>query len=55
MIGFRNILVHDYLVIDRQAVYDVLQNNLDDFEEIKKSFAKFLQSGISKINRALTP
>jgi uncharacterized protein YutE (UPF0331/DUF86 family) len=42
MIGFRNILVHDYLDIDRQAVYDVLQNNLNDFEEIKKSFAKFL-------------
>lgn len=42
MIGFRNILVHDYLDIDRRAVYDVLQNNLDDFEEIKTSFAKFL-------------
>ena len=42
MSGFRNILVHDYLDIDRRAVYDVLQNNLDDFEEIKTSFAKFL-------------
>ncbi len=42
MIGFRNILVHDYLDIDRRAVYDVLQNNLEDFEELKKSFANFL-------------
>ncbi len=42
MIGFRNILVHDYLDIDRRAVFDVLQNNLEDFEEIKKSFANFL-------------
>ena len=41
-IGFRNILVHDYLDIDRRAVYDVLQNNLDDFEKIKTSFGKFL-------------
>ena len=42
MIGLRNILAQDYLNIDRQVVYDVLQNNLDDFEEIKTSFAKFL-------------
>lgn len=42
MIGFRNILVHDYLDIDRRTVYDVLQNNLKDFEKIKKSFAEFL-------------
>lgn len=42
MIGFRNILVHDYLDIDRRAVFDVLQNNLEDFEAIKKAFATFL-------------
>ena len=42
MIGFRNILVHDYLDIDRRTVFDVLQNNLKDFEIIKKSFAQFL-------------
>ena len=42
MIGFRNILVHDYLDIDRHTVFDVLQNNLKDFEKIKKSFAEFM-------------
>ncbi|MEA2084638.1 MAG: DUF86 domain-containing protein, partial [Thermodesulfobacteriota bacterium] len=42
MIGFRNILVHDYLDIDRHTVFDVLQNNLKDFEKIKRSFAEFL-------------
>lgn len=42
MIGFRNILVHDYLEVDRKIVYSVLQNRLDDLEELKRAFAKFL-------------
>ena len=42
MIGFRNTLVHEYIDIDRKIVYDVLQNNIDDFEELKKIFAQFL-------------
>jgi uncharacterized protein YutE (UPF0331/DUF86 family) len=28
MIGFRNILVHEYLDIDRAIVYDILQNHI---------------------------
>ncbi|OQY31096.1 MAG: hypothetical protein B6I38_06315 [Anaerolineaceae bacterium 4572_5.1] len=42
MIGFRNLLVHDYLEIDRETVYEILQNNLDDLEALKKIFAGFL-------------
>jgi uncharacterized protein YutE (UPF0331/DUF86 family) len=42
MIGFRNTLVHAYIEIDRKIVYDVLQNNLGDIEEIKRVFARFL-------------
>jgi uncharacterized protein YutE (UPF0331/DUF86 family) len=42
MIGFRNTLVHEYLDIDRKIVYEVLQNNLEDIEELKKVFAQFL-------------
>ena len=42
MIGFRNILVHDYLDVDRKIVHNVLQNGLADLEELKKSFAEFL-------------
>jgi uncharacterized protein YutE (UPF0331/DUF86 family) len=42
MIGFRNILVHDYLEVDRKIVYGVLQNRLDDLEELKRAFAEFL-------------
>jgi len=42
MIGFRNILVHDYVEIDRKIVFDTLQNNLDDFKQIEKALACFL-------------
>jgi len=42
MIGFRNTLVHEYIDIDRKIVYDVLQNNVKDIEELKKMFAQFL-------------
>jgi len=42
MIGFRNILVHDYLEINREIVYRVMQDNLQDLEELKRVFATFL-------------
>jgi len=42
MIGFRNILVHDYLEVNRKIVYNVVQNHLNDFEELKKVFVEFL-------------
>jgi uncharacterized protein YutE (UPF0331/DUF86 family) len=33
MAGLRNILVHDYLDVDRRRLYALLQNNLADFEQ----------------------
>ena len=42
MIGFRNVLVHDYLDVDRGIVFDVLHHRLADFESIQKMFAQFL-------------
>jgi uncharacterized protein YutE (UPF0331/DUF86 family) len=42
MIGFRNTLVHEYIDIDREIVYDVLQNNIQDLEDLKRAFAQFL-------------
>lgn len=42
MIGFRNVLVHRYGDIDRRIVYDVLQNRLQDFAELRQVFAPFL-------------
>ena len=42
MIGFRNILVHEYTDIDLQVVYEVLQHQLGDIEALKQVFARFL-------------
>ncbi|HSH34770.1 type VII toxin-antitoxin system HepT family RNase toxin [Schnuerera sp.] len=35
MAGFRNILVHDYINLDREVVYDILNNNLKDIEDFR--------------------
>ena len=42
MIGFRNILVHEYLDVDRKVVYGVLQHQLSDLRALRKAFAQFL-------------
>jgi uncharacterized protein YutE (UPF0331/DUF86 family) len=43
MIGFRNILVHNYLEIDRDIVYDMLNQNLGDFQALARAFSKFIE------------
>ena len=42
MAGFRNVLVHEYLEIDRHRVYRVLREDLGDFEEFIKAVSKLL-------------
>jgi uncharacterized protein YutE (UPF0331/DUF86 family) len=42
IIGFRNILVHEYLDLDREIVYGVLQEGLEDIAALRRSFAQFL-------------
>ncbi len=43
MIKFRNLIVHEYTVIDKKEVYRILQNHLDDFILIQKKIVeKFL-------------
>ncbi len=37
IIGFRNVLVHDYLEVDRAIVLDVLQNRLDDLRDLHRA------------------
>jgi len=43
MVGFRNILVHEYLGIDHSLVYDLLQNRLSDFNNFAKAIVAFLE------------
>jgi len=42
MIGFRNLLVHDYASINLNLVYEFLQTRLPDFENFIKYIAKWL-------------
>lgn len=42
MAGFRNILVHEYLEIDRRRVYAVLKNDLGDFESFIRAISKLI-------------
>lgn len=42
MVGFRNILVHEYGRIDRKRVYEALTHNLKDLEEFQKQIVEFL-------------
>jgi uncharacterized protein YutE (UPF0331/DUF86 family) len=43
MVGFRNILVHEYLYIDSTLVYDLLQTQLADFTKFAQSIVKYLK------------
>ncbi|TDO91310.1 uncharacterized protein YutE (UPF0331/DUF86 family) [Halanaerobium saccharolyticum] len=42
IIAFRNILVHDYLDLDRDVIFDLLKNNLADIRGILKSYLKLV-------------
>jgi len=43
MAGFRNILIHGYLDVDKDLVYDHLTQELTDFEDYIKYILKFLE------------
>jgi uncharacterized protein YutE (UPF0331/DUF86 family) len=42
MAGFRNILVHEYIEIDRRRVYEVLRKDLADFDRFIRAVSKLL-------------
>jgi uncharacterized protein YutE (UPF0331/DUF86 family) len=42
MAGFRNVLVHEYLEIDRHRVYNALENELGDFERFIRAISKLI-------------
>jgi uncharacterized protein YutE (UPF0331/DUF86 family) len=44
MARFRNRLVHFYYRVDDKEVYDILKNNLLDFENFIESIELFLKS-----------
>ena len=44
MIGFRNLLVHDYATINLKLVYEFLQTKLTDFEEFIRRIVEWLKT-----------
>ncbi len=42
MAGLRNILVHDYMKLDRIIVYKIINNNLKDIETFIKIVSTYL-------------
>ncbi|MGH9252967.1 MAG: type VII toxin-antitoxin system HepT family RNase toxin, partial [Vicinamibacterales bacterium] len=42
MAGFRNVLVHEYLEIDRRRVYRALTTDLRDFESFIRAVTRLL-------------
>lgn len=42
MKGFRNILVHEYAVVDDEIVYSVVKNRLDDFRKFRKEIINWI-------------
>jgi uncharacterized protein YutE (UPF0331/DUF86 family) len=42
MVQFRNILVHDYVKLDRKIVYDVVVNHLVDVEKFVKVVVEYI-------------
>lgn len=42
MAGFRNILVHDYIKLNKKIVYEIIQNNLKDMENFINIIAEYI-------------
>ncbi len=50
MARFRNRLVHLYWEVDIETIYDILQNNLDDFKRFQKDVVGFLKENPLPLN-----
>lgn len=42
MVGFKNILVHDYIKIDEEIILYILKNELDDFVDYMNYINRWL-------------
>nr|WP_274377075.1 HepT-like ribonuclease domain-containing protein [Natranaerobius thermophilus] len=42
IIGMRNVLVHDYLEIEKETVYRILTENLSDLKSLLKKYMEFI-------------
>lgn len=42
MAGLRNILVHDYVNLDREVVYDIIKNYIKDIESFRDIVTNYI-------------
>lgn len=45
VIGSRNVVVHEYLEVDRKLVHDVLQHRLGDLRDLMRALLRGLAAG----------
>lgn len=43
MVGFRNVLVHEYVKLDHATVYEVFKKRLGDFDAYAKAIVSYLE------------
>jgi len=43
MVGLRNILIHEYVSIDLNKIYEIFKNRLDDFRDFIKYIEQFMK------------
>ncbi len=41
--AFRNILVHEYMILDRKLIFEKIKNSLSDLEEYMRCLVSFLK------------
>ena len=44
MVGFRNLIVHDYARVDLAAVYGILQGHLGDFDRFARAITEYIDA-----------
>lgn len=44
IVGFRNLLVHEYQKVNREIVYEKLQKNLNDFKNFHQAVNRYLSN-----------
>lgn len=44
-VGFRNVLAHEYGDVDYEIVFDILQSELDVYDQFSQQIARWFQSG----------
>lgn len=42
MVGFRNILVHDYLELDREQEHEIIRNNISDIQDFMRVIVEYI-------------